>query len=608
MASRLTVIGYCLLVIGMASCSDFDDYNKAGVDAVASANQTLWQNISQEPRLSDFKALLQRAGFGGRLDTTQYYTVWAPLNGTFDPAVYQGMTNQALLKQFVENHIARYSHNATGQMDERVMMLNEKTYSFSGNKSYTFDGRPVSTPNVPSNNGVLHYLDGAALYYPSLYEFINDTDLSGAYGIDSLRNFYKRYEMTYLDEKASVLGPIVNGMQTYVDSVMITTNSLWSSLNAKINVEDSSYTYLMPTNEAWLKQYEKIESCFNYAPVTTAQLFVTSGGSTKIDDKVNAVINLTAPKDEKYWRDSLTNHAMTTTLVYSNNDIYNRWLNGNPTAYGSDTLRSTSFIKLSNPQDILAATTATVPMSNGTAHIIDSFAMLPWETYMPERRYSATNSRNQANITSGGSYTRVEVINPSPDKVQLEDGATSFTYAWMEPTGGSQYVKPELTLYLRNVLSTTYDLYCVFVPENVDPQKADVVTNPNLVVFTLSYCDAEGKLQEKTFLNEDSVHMAYIMDTFNLKDTQTNRNTIRAFENDTSRVDTLYIGEFTFPVCYYGLDSEESDAYCPNIKISTPFSPFTAALRNAFSRDLRIAAIILKPKELVDYENNNNKR
>ena len=61
-------------------------------------------------------------------------------------------------------------------------------------------------------------------------------------------------------------------------------------------------------------------------------------------------------------------------------------------------------------------------------------------------------------------------------------------------------------------------------------------------------------------------------------------------------------------MCYYGLDSEESDAYCPNIKISTPFSPFTAALRNAFSRDLRIAAIILKPKELVDYENNNNKR
>ena len=585
----------------MASCSDFDDYNKAGVDIVASANQTLWQNISQEPRLSDFKALLQRAGFDGRLDTTQYYTVWAPLNGTFDPAVYQNMSDNALLKQFVENHIARYSHNASGVMDERVMMLNEKTYSFSGSQSYTFDGRPVSTANVPSNNGVLHYLDGAALYYPSLYEFINDTDLSGAYGIDLLRNYYKRYEMTYLDEKASVLGPIVNGMQTYVDSVMITTNSLWYDLNAKINVEDSSYTYLMPTNEAWTKQYEKIKSCFNYVPVTTAQLFVTSSGSTKIDDKNNAVRSLEKPE---LWSDSLTSLAMTTTLVYSDNDIYNRWLKGTPTSYGSDTLRSTSYVKLSNPQDILAATTATVPMSNGTAHIIDSFAMLPWETYMPERRYSATNSRNQANITSGGSYTRVEVIAPSPDKVQLENGATSFTYAWMEPTGGSQYVKPELTLYLRNVLSTTYDLYCVFVPENVDPQKADVVTNPNLVVFTLSYCDADGNLQEKTFLNEDPDHMAYMMETFNLKDTQTNRNTIRAFENDTARVDTLYIGEFTFPVCYYGLDSDESDAYCPNIKISTPFSPFTAALRNAYSRDLRIAAIILKPKELVEYENN----
>jgi len=58
-------------------------------------------------------------------------------------------------------------------------------------------------------------------------------------------------------------------------------------------------------------------------------------------------------------------------------------------------------------------------------------------------------------------------------------------------------------------------------------------------------------------------------------------------------------------VCYYGFDSnrpESTDNYCPNIKISTSFSPFTAALRNAYTRDLRIAAIILKPKELVEFE------
>ena len=30
------------------SCSDFNDYNKAGTDAMPSANQTLWENIQQK--------------------------------------------------------------------------------------------------------------------------------------------------------------------------------------------------------------------------------------------------------------------------------------------------------------------------------------------------------------------------------------------------------------------------------------------------------------------------------------------------------------------------------------------------------------------------------
>ena len=86
-----------------------------------------------------------------------------------------------------------------------------------------------------------------------------------------------------------------------------------------------------------------------------------------------------------------------------------------------------------------------------------------------------------------------------------------------------------------------------------------------------------------------------------MTDNATNKTTIRAFSNDTSKVDTLYLGEFTFPVCYYGL----GDEHCPNIKITSPFSAVTGNVRNDFTRDLRIAAIILKPKELVEFEESN---
>jgi hypothetical protein len=54
------------------------------------------------------------------------------------------------------------------------------------------------------------------------------------------------------------------------------------------------------------------------------------------------------------------------------------------------------------------------------------------------------------------------------------------------------------------------------------------------------------------------------------------------------------VGEFTFPVCYAGLGND----YRPNIKITSPFSVFNKNLTSAFTRDLRIASIILRPKEM----------
>ena len=134
------------------------------------------------------------------------------------------------------------------------------------------------------------------------------------------------------------------------------------------------------------------------------------------------------------------------------------------------------------------------------------------------------------------------------------------------------------------------------------------MTTPNRVVFTLNYCDEKGTLKNQLFLNTDEAQIAAFKSRFptvkdNASPTNANHQTIRAFSNDTSKVDTLYIGEFTFPVCYYGL----GDEYCPNIKISTPYSVFTQALREAYTRDFRIASIILKPKELAEFEEQNKK-
>ena len=72
------------LVLTASSCTDFDDYNKVPVDANASSELTLWDNISQNSRLTNFQKIIQKVGFNNELQQSHFYTVWAPLDGTYD--------------------------------------------------------------------------------------------------------------------------------------------------------------------------------------------------------------------------------------------------------------------------------------------------------------------------------------------------------------------------------------------------------------------------------------------------------------------------------------------------------------------------------------------
>lgn len=600
-------ISMAMVAAGMlaaSSCTDFDDYNKVVADGNASATQTLWENIKGNPQLSDFASLIQKAGYDDELNQTQYYTVWAPLNGTFDARRFQSMDNSALVRQFVQNHIASFAHSASGKIDERILMLNEKSYTFTGASPYTFDDVTLRDVNLPSSNGLLHTLDGVATFYPNLYEFVTAATPADGRPIDSLSHFFQKYETTYLDTDASVVGPIVNGMQTYVDSVMITENTLWYNLNAKIQNEDSTYTFLIPTNSCWEKSYNRIKSYYNYLPTTTAQFF---NGAT--------ISNVTNIVDNAYLQDSLTNHHLTRNLIYSNNDPYNQWMVRAPSHVGTDTLRTTTRNKLSNPAAILAQTTETLKMSNGVARIVDSLAFFPWETYAPALLYPPTLNSLQARVLTGYAQS-VTAKNPDPTKIDLTEsirlgGDGTFTYLYVEPNAGTS--KPELDVYLPDVTSATYDFYCVFVPQNVE-QGDTTVQLPNRVVFTLNYCDANGKLQNYVFKDESEENKQWLADYYEQckaavlaadPSARISGNpdaaTVTAFTNDVTKVDTLYLGEFTFPVSYYGLRNNR-DYVCPNLKITSPFSVFNKALLAGFERGFRIAAIILKPKALVEFE------
>ena len=90
--------------------------------------------------------------------------------------------------------------------------------------------------------------------------------------------------------------------------------------------------------------------------------------------------------------------------------------------------------------------------------------------------------------------------------------------------------------------------------------------------LTKSYCDAKGKLATKK-LNQKVV-------------------------NDPTRVDTLAVGTFTFPVAYAGL----GDNVYPNLKITTDFGVFDKAKMAAYTRDFSIISILMRPVELEEFE------
>ena len=544
-------------LLAATSCSDFSDYNDTPVSDVQQAERTLWDNISQNDQLSDFATLVKKAGFDDELSQPHYYTVWAPLNGTYDASSLMSADSATVLYQFVKSHIAEYNHSVSGLVDERIHALNRKSFAFEGDGQYTYAGQTLRQLNLPNSNGIMHLLDGAARFYPNLYEYLFSCE-----GIDSVATFFKRYETSVLDTKNSVLGPTINGKQTYIDSVMITSNSLLNRIKAKLDKEDSTYTMLVPTNEAWLAHYDKISKCYNYINTTVAQN-IDEATSTSSAPTASVTV------DAAYTKDSLTRLHLVSDLVYNNNNYYNNWLIDD-TVEPYDTLYSTTYGYMTNPQEIMSRVIDRKTMSNGTFCLVDSLAFRPWESWCYSLGQSPLNSR-----TWTGSNTIVYIDNTLFDAIKYvpkNPAQKQLGYLWVTPL--SNYGKPQLDVKLRNVLSTTYNIYIVLAPGQDVGEDADgnKFLKPNMLDFTLSYCDAKGKLATQK-LNQKVV-------------------------NDPTRVDTLAVGTFTFPVAYAGL----GDNVYPNLKITTDFGVFDKAKMAAYTRDFSIISILMKPVELEEFE------
>ena len=84
------------------ACSDWDDHYDANGTVTGSATSTLWENISANNDLTEFAALAKKVGYDKVLSNSQTYTVWAPLNGSFDYETLDKMDLATMKKQFMQ--------------------------------------------------------------------------------------------------------------------------------------------------------------------------------------------------------------------------------------------------------------------------------------------------------------------------------------------------------------------------------------------------------------------------------------------------------------------------------------------------------------------------
>jgi len=475
MKQLLTHIILFLTLIALASCSR--QWEKHFDSEGTYAQNNLWQEISSHPDLKQFSQILQKTGYDKVLSMDQMYTVWAPADGSFS---VDGLSDERLRKEFVLNHICRsvqtYPENSDTLFYTTIQVLNGKRIHFFKNRNdeVLFGTVPLDSRNNLCHNGIYHIINGKADFFDNIWEYLpKDPDFSTVY------EYLHSFDTLYFDIEASTEGGVIDGEIVYLDSVIYNDNPMLNRLG-RIDSERGDFLFLAPTNNAWEEAYERISPYFNYGQIANA-----------------------AALQDRYTQEALVSN----TVFYG----YSHQVSP------EDSLLSTLGKTFKQPGRLLQGAKE-MKMSNGYLYKTDTLHILPEESWYLPIKIEAENSGKRES-----QYCSVE----NRDAKNVALSISGKNYAEVSPTSTSN---PTVVYTVDGTLSTTYDIYCVFVPQSV--------SNPNLkrilptkVRFQMSYLNAAGKIA--------SINLG-------------------AATVDTEVLDTVLVRKnFKFPTANYGLNNSD---------------------------------------------------
>ena len=580
--------------LGFQSCTDWDDHYDVTTDGSGASDKTLWEQISNNPKLSNFAALMEKVGYDKALSTNQSYTVWAPSNDAFDFEKYNAMSDSLLKAEFLNNHIARGYHRATGEINERVHLLNKKVMAFQGNGRYTLGNIALDSTNMLGKNGIIHLMSSYMDFRPNFYEeFLRNENTT------SLAQLYKSAMKREIDKDNSIEGPIVDGAMTYLDTVYVESNKMFSYLNSKLTTEDSTYTMIVPTDKAWKAAYDKVKSYYKY-PKSIEPFTVKNNDKTgELEYTQAGVVTLDA--------DSLTELYTTTSilrpLIYSHT-INPAFQKGDIPTGATDSIKSTTGDVICNTlnynsensrllydaKDMFVNAEKKV-MSNGNAWITDSLRVKPWDSWCPIIHLRAQNGNFQAAVAEKKVSINQNVAVSSNNRNKKVEGSMHANQ-YYEVISKLRAV-PEVYFYIPEMWYTPYAVYLTMVPANITDEEAEV-TSQKIQVLSVQN-DSKGGAQKLNTGMEFEDLLEPLKEDFN------NSEYIGSIKfdygtNEKSKIVSKFMGVFNPAFCYRNLSNFTDPAAYPVFSILCK----DRDVKNK-SAVLRIAGITLVPMEAVKY-------
>lgn len=394
---------------------------------------SLMDIIEQKEELSTFASLLKQTGYDVLLRGTQAFTVWAPVNKALENV---DLTDEKIVSNLVTNHVARFTHSASGSLDKSLYMLNTKRISFKRlGDTYVFGDVELDKSNMPASNGILHTIKEAVPFKNNIWEYLQSS------GLDSVKKYlYGFNERAFLPEQSTAIDINNEGLTVY-DSVFQVSNIMWNTNYGgkgigALNHEDSLYTMILPSNEAWEKSYKKISPYFLIA------------------DKNNHPNPLLVDSLQR----TNTQYAIVKDLVFRG--LYNdpESLNAN------DSLVSTRASVFYDPS-YLFRNSKQESTSNGLVYVTDELKYNSWESWHSKVLVEAETTQGRDDTDRN-----IKSINTPFNS----SSTTISNKRYIEVIANSLSTTTSVTFSIPNTLAASYNIYAVFVPFRDNQRKTRI--------------------------------------------------------------------------------------------------------------------------------------